>query len=205
MWNKLRRFGGKRPRGQSLVELALTLPILLLLLLGLIELGMALRAYLVLVNANREAARFAGRGLYSDDQVARQALQAFAGQLPARTAEPDPNTKIIITHFYIKSDPLEPATFDEPVYITGTLDYDTETKIDRDVYAVSLKAHNDDFNDGLEAKQPDAVRQAHDVIFVEIYYLHNQVLHAPLVEWVFPEPMVLYSRTMMRRGTGRVY
>ena len=203
MWIKLRRFGDKRTSGQSLVELALTLPILLLLFLGLIELGMALRAYLVLVNANREAARFAGRGLYSDQEIARQALYAFAGQLPARTGDPDPNTEIIVTRFHVKSNRSEPATFDEPVYITGTLGY--STKINPGVYVASLKAHNDDFNDDLKAKQPDAVRTTHDVIFVEIYYLHHQVLHAPIVEWVFPEPMVLYSRTMMRMGTGRVF
>ncbi len=53
-------------KGQSLVELALTLPILLLLLLGVFEVGWALRSYLVLVNVNREAARFAARGVYLD-------------------------------------------------------------------------------------------------------------------------------------------
>jgi Flp pilus assembly protein TadG len=202
MGDTLRRLREK-VKGQSMVELALVLPILLILFLGLIELGMALRAYLVLVNANREAARFAGRGTFSDAQIARQALYAFAGQLPARTIDPDANTRIIVTRFHVKSDESEPATFDQPVYITGTIPY--VTKIDPQVYAISLKSHNDQFNDELEAKQPDAVRTTHEVIFVEVYYLHHQALHAPIVEWIFPEPMVLYSRTMMRVGTGRVY
>ena len=49
-------------RGQSLLEFALALPVLLILFLGLIEVALALRAQLVLTNANREAARYASRG-----------------------------------------------------------------------------------------------------------------------------------------------
>jgi hypothetical protein len=58
-------------RGQSLVELALTLPLLLLMFAGLIEIGAALRNYLVVVNANREGTRFAARGRWfdSDEEV----------------------------------------------------------------------------------------------------------------------------------------
>jgi hypothetical protein len=52
--------------GQSLVEFAVILPILLLMMIGVFEVGWALRGYLTLVNANREAARFASRGVYLD-------------------------------------------------------------------------------------------------------------------------------------------
>ena len=45
--------------GQSLVEMALTIPVLLLLFIGVFEVGWALRGYLVLSNVNREATRFA--------------------------------------------------------------------------------------------------------------------------------------------------
>ncbi len=58
----------KRTRGQSLVELALTLPLLLLMFVGLIEIGATLRNYLVLVNANREGVRFAARGRWFDEE-----------------------------------------------------------------------------------------------------------------------------------------
>ena len=57
----LRRFfrGG---RGQSLVEFALTLPILMILIFGIIDFGMGLRSYISLTNATREGARFAAVG-----------------------------------------------------------------------------------------------------------------------------------------------
>jgi Flp pilus assembly protein TadG len=48
-----------RPRGQALVEFALVIPIFLLLLVGLFDLGRAVFAYNTLTNAAREGARIA--------------------------------------------------------------------------------------------------------------------------------------------------
>jgi len=48
----------RHPRGQGLVEFALLLPILLLLLVGVFDLGRAFHALITLNNAGREAARY---------------------------------------------------------------------------------------------------------------------------------------------------
>lgn len=56
-------------QGQSLVELAITAPILVFMLLGVLEVGWALRGYLVLTNVNREITRFAIRPGYLDYSV----------------------------------------------------------------------------------------------------------------------------------------
>lgn len=53
-----------KARGQSMVELALLFPVLLILLSGLIEFGFILNQYLTLMDAARNAARFASDGLY---------------------------------------------------------------------------------------------------------------------------------------------
>jgi len=200
LWHRVRGLG-LGANGQGLVELALTLPILIILFLGLIELSLALRAQLVLVNANREAARFAARGAFSDEQIAVQALYSFGQQLPVRTTGPKQNTGIIITRFHIPDDPTQEAYYSTPVYATGTLTY--TSKISPEQELLALTAQNNDFNDALISTHDDAVRSVHDVVFVEIYYYHNQILHAPIVSWIFPEPIVLYSRTMMRIGTAR--
>ena len=202
MWKKICKNISKE-QGQSLVELALTLPILLLLFLGLIELGFALRAYLVMINANREAARFASRGVYTDEQIATRALIAFSGQLPVRTTGPNPNTGIIITRFHIPSESGLEATYDTPVYTTGTLT--NSTRISPAQYLVVLQQQHDEFNQDLIGTHPEAARASHEVVFVEIYYYHSQALHAPIVEWVFPDPLVLYSKTMIRLGLARAY
>jgi len=52
----------KSIRGQSLVEFALVLPILVILIFGIIDFGMGLRSYISLTNATREGARFAAVG-----------------------------------------------------------------------------------------------------------------------------------------------
>ena len=56
-------------RGQSLVELALTLPVILFLIVGVVEVGNALNAYLTLVDGARDGARLGSKGAASDDDI----------------------------------------------------------------------------------------------------------------------------------------
>src|SRR5512139_1149020 len=46
------------PRGQAMVEFALALPLLLLLIFGILELGRLVFTYSSVVNASREAVRY---------------------------------------------------------------------------------------------------------------------------------------------------
>ena len=59
--------------GAELVEFAVTLPLLLLIVLGIVECGLIFREYEVVTNAAREGARIAilqgGVGGYDDDDV----------------------------------------------------------------------------------------------------------------------------------------
>jgi hypothetical protein len=100
-----------RERGQGLVEFAIMLPILLLLLIGVVEMGYLLRNYLVVVNADREACRYAARGLYSDHQIMQRAVSAggvirIEGQdVPTlRTHGSDPNAAVIVTRIDMNPD-----------------------------------------------------------------------------------------------------
>jgi len=56
--NFLRRFR-KKPSGQSFVELAIILPLLLLMFVGMVEIAFAMFVYLTALDQTREAARFA--------------------------------------------------------------------------------------------------------------------------------------------------
>ncbi len=60
-------FGRRRERGSNLVEAAIVLPVLLLLLAGVADVGRAFRAYIVLTAAAREGARY---GMYFPSQQA---------------------------------------------------------------------------------------------------------------------------------------
>jgi hypothetical protein len=59
--------GEREERGQSLVEVAIFLPIVILILVGIVEVGHALTAYLVIANAAREGARFGASGGKDED------------------------------------------------------------------------------------------------------------------------------------------
>ncbi len=69
-------------RAQSMVEFALTLPILLLLVFGIIEFGRVLQAWLALENGARFAIRYAVTGNYNPDYCA-DASAALDGKLSA--------------------------------------------------------------------------------------------------------------------------
>ena len=52
----------KNKKGQSLVEFALVLPLILLILMGIVEFGLMFNSYLTINNASREGARLASVG-----------------------------------------------------------------------------------------------------------------------------------------------
>lgn len=64
-------------KGQSTVELALILPVLMMLLMGMLDFGVTLHAYLALEHSGREAARAASIGK-SDAEVIEVARNAFS-------------------------------------------------------------------------------------------------------------------------------
>lgn len=70
----------KREQGQSLIETALILPVLLLLVLGTIDIGMGFRTYIGLTNAAREGVRWVS--INPDDPAGAKArVQAEAGRV----------------------------------------------------------------------------------------------------------------------------
>jgi hypothetical protein len=149
-------------QGQSLLEFAVILIGLLILFLGLIEVALAMRAKLVLTNANREAARLASRGTFTDEQVANQALLALAGQLQADT---ETNTGIIVTRFRVPApDASPPASITHQVYITGTFSYTADSgNVDHGIYRRSDPpvctdgdAHRSTANGGVMSKRGHA-------------------------------------------------
>lgn len=72
-------------RGQAMVEMAIVLPILLLLMMGIVDLGRVFSSYLVITNASREGAREAALG-YSDD-IIRERVAETTSQLDSSTVE----------------------------------------------------------------------------------------------------------------------
>lgn len=72
------RFTRRERRGQTLVEFALIIPIFLLIVLGIFDLGRAVFTYSTISNASREASRL-GMVDQVEDHLKQEAVDAAAG------------------------------------------------------------------------------------------------------------------------------
>ncbi len=215
----------KRPqlggtKGQSLVEMALTLPLLLLMFVGLVEVGAALRNYLIVVNANREGTRFAARGSWFDTeedvQFIFQRVIAAAGieqqgdgtLLPVfrpQAIDDLPANTTIAVHYIQVPDQIddvgslavEPPLVFGPWY-TGTLHFG-ETRVDADAIAEEARQKNYEFNQEyfIETGLLDIASEDNFVV-VEVWFEHEQLLKLPIFTEVLPERFTLYARSTMR-------
>lgn len=200
----------KRERGQGLLEMALMLPVLLILLIGVAEVGFMLRNYLVVVNASREGGRFAARGRYSDENIIERVVSA-GGTIRAGTfitvpflrtqgvCGTEPNTGIIVTHVVMSSTGAVDSTSvtfsgvrrDEPGGWRlvepgdGTLTAQIENR--HRPSTESIKAMRE-----AEGYEP----MINHIVVVEVFYLHQPLLNSPFVP--LPDPLEMYARTEMR-------
>jgi hypothetical protein len=76
-----------RDEGQATIEAAMTLPIVLIALLLIVQVGVVVRDAMALIQASREGARVAA--VTADDDAAADAVRANAGPLDA--------TRIVVT------------------------------------------------------------------------------------------------------------
>jgi Flp pilus assembly protein TadG len=113
---------GRKPEGQraqGLVELALALPVLLILLMGIVDLGLALRSYVVLTNASREGARFAIICPATDDLIKSRVVE-YANPL-VKTANDVTVTWVAQPGRCKSGEAVEVRTFSDYTYITPLL------------------------------------------------------------------------------------
>lgn len=79
-------------RGQSLIELAVVLPLLLVLVVGVVEVADSLNTYITIVDAARDGARLGSKNVASDAEIRSLILKETT-----RLRDPiDPNTDITI-------------------------------------------------------------------------------------------------------------
>lgn len=95
----------KNERGQNFVELALTLPIILVLFFGMMEIGLAIHSYVIVANAAREGARFGARGVHVPlNDIFSIVDTGLSSGIAADYFGSDANTTIIVTQIDIDED-----------------------------------------------------------------------------------------------------
>ena len=93
-------------RGQSLVELALVLPLLILLLAGTVDLGRAFFSYIVITNAAQEGARAGSRmPCHAGDAVQRLAMKTSITNAAVAEAA-DSGVTLTAGNIFIIPDPV---------------------------------------------------------------------------------------------------
>ena len=94
----------QREGGQALVEFALVVPVFLILLLGIVDFGWALRSWITVTNSAREGARTGAVGATCDD-IKQRAVDTSADLLTlsdvaVQNCQGDPGTSVVVTVTY---------------------------------------------------------------------------------------------------------
>lgn len=195
-----RRIGSGR--GQSLVEFTILLPVLLIMISGLIELGFMLNYYLDLIDAAREAARWAA----GDDPVHDDNTGLWV----------DPNTNFYLRTQQVALDSidigsggqisLDPATDDVIISAFSVLNPSGATlpgvtarfPAGSGENGLSLYSrHISKFTTAQVDALLDPAAPNTGIVLVEIYYDYNQILALPWITVFVPNPVTLYAYSMM--------
>jgi len=180
---------GKKPRGQSLVEFTIVLPILLIMMSGLIEFGFLLNYYLNLIDGARDIARFLANSdpslpddwlgcdpvhgtAYYPRLVQCYMSQAFGSQIAFDAATDD----ILVSYFSVAGSTVS-------TYETWSL----------------YNNHTSNFSESELSTMVARVGSAPDTgfVLVEVYYDYDMILALPWITIFVPNPMHLHAYTIM--------
>lgn len=176
--------------GQSMLEMAIFMPILLIILAGLVEFGMLANNYLTVLDASREAARF---GVSGDPNLRdgstdcgttvdyyMQIACLVEQNMPPLTLDPT-HDDIVISVFGVSNGQVAyrlPAGTGE----NGWSRYGNHTS-------------------GFTSAQIQAMINSSDpptgVVLVEVFYSHHQVLALPFFTAFVPNPLTIRPYTIM--------
>ncbi|MDW7650964.1 MAG: TadE/TadG family type IV pilus assembly protein [Bacillota bacterium] len=119
----------RNQKGQALVESALVLPIILLLLLGMVELGRVSNAYLAVMHAARHGARYGAVGATNDEIISR--VLSSAAHLdstnltvlinPESGRQSGQDIKVTVTYPITMLTPLTGSIFTEPITVRSDI------------------------------------------------------------------------------------
>ena len=200
----------KKRLGQSLVEFTILLPLLMMMLSGLVEFGLALNHYLDLVDTAREVSRFSADDdpvhdgavfmLYNGDFY-RRALQIATYSLgQARQLTLDVDTDDLVVSVFAVTGKTVTARF--PPAFTDS-DAARPTCVGQpnggEMGWRSYCHHSSKFSSGdinnLLAPLPSLPSNT-GVVLVEIFYDYNMVLGLPWITAIVNDPIELHAYSL---------
>lgn len=206
-------------KGQSLIEIALLFPLLLMMLSGMVEFGFLLNQYLNLIDGVREAAR------YSSDGDPSQIAVDWITSDPVKNNECNSTTNFYLQAACLTTQIIRPIVLDNGaddvvISVFGVADGlvvarhptspadpapGTETSGEWHLYGVGTgcdpvsddycnpsRFSNGDINAFLDAAAPNT-----GLILVEVFYDYEQVLKLPWITIFLPDPVHLHAYAIM--------
>jgi TadE-like protein len=166
----------ERRQGQSMVELALALPLLVVLFVGLVEVVFIVRTYLVLLEASREGVRLGARGVafFDNNEICTLVEQDLSseGYTKAKGLQ-----DIIIVRAEVGPGKTISSYQWSPMLGSQRLPSLTQATL-------------------LSRLATDDPRTR--LIAVEIYYNQRPLIGLPLLSDLFPKPFTLHAYSIMR-------
>jgi hypothetical protein len=193
----------RRSKGQSLVELALLLPVLLIMVSGMVELGFLMNHYLALIDAARNSARFSSNSLYdhreansacsgsdtTEDfyfQTACVALQELSQERPTLTLNLADGDDIVVSAITVRGG--SPPSIIRQDYSNGW-SYSEALGMARNQSSTMSDA---EILARLESGAPST-----GLILVEIFHRYHHFLGLPWITAFIPNPLPVHVYAFM--------
>ena len=206
-------------RGQSFVELALVLPVLLILLLGVVEVAVFIGRYLDLLDLTREAARWASvRDPFQTHHVGSRSCSNPDYYdfyfLTACTFSPPQGSNLCTDATFCNgmnfSLPLNPAT-DDVVISVYTVSGNIVTNVwpspngywslygnwQKDCQGNVVRTQPHFTRDVVQDLLSDFSTPNKGFVAVEVYYCYEQMLKIPIFTQFVPDPFQINAFTIM--------
>jgi hypothetical protein len=202
MKDKHKKTVQRKSRAQSLVEFAITLPVLLLLFAGLVEFGFALNYYLSLLDATREAARYYSNFDPIEPDTRLDDMDFYTNAAAEVYANLDPTIREGGETYQGRRIILDPATDDILVTAYGW-DADHPNDVYRYPAAGTFRQWSNctsKFTDAMiidQFKNRTPAAPNAGLLVVEVCFNYNQVLAIPYLREFLPNPLLMRAHTIM--------
>ena len=201
--------------GQSFVELALIIPVLLVVLAGLTEVGFFMFAYLNALDLTREAARFASTRDFKvqelgDPDPSHLPMSACTDSVlhyyydtacffvdpqlnPYLPLDPNNYDDVTISVFSVNDNNTINQRFPTPSGVWSLYNNNWQKDCDGNVVTTTPDFTNAEIQSDFLSNAP----HSKGLVLVEVYYCYHQVLNLPFISQFISNPLRLHTYSIM--------
>jgi hypothetical protein len=190
-----------KERGQGLVELALVLPILLMMFLGLIEVGWAIRGHLTLLIGNWNVARYGAR---NDVELNEDYFSILADEFYNTVDLPltlsNSSLRLTVVTFEVGEAPCDVSTAQVTEVLTHTVGITRGSYINVPQISTQVAQKEAEFQCEVYTRNSEIYwNKGHQLLIVEAFYDQPLLLGFPLFTILLSDYVPLRTHTHIRK------